>query len=243
MAIGLDTAIMGSFTVLFLLIVLCIFLFVGTMLWASRAPKVKGYGLATMVASLVVLFITIVAMLATPAAVIVPADEVPGTFSVLSVTEVTDASYASASKTFTVAMTVNTTSGEISPDSFSAVFNVQRLDAGATTDIKTVTASVTQSRLTDPVSGDTFNVILPDSYGAPDCDWLMTPGNVSATNTLSSQLGLTPYETGSFNVTITWNEAAFTTSNIAENDVIYVGSINIGGTVYSIQVLIDTVNT
>jgi len=117
---------------------------------------------------------------------------------------------------------------------------VQRSDSGQTTDIKTVSASVSQSTLTDPVTGDTYKVITPTAYGEPNCDWVMTPGDVSATDTLSAQIGLTPYETGSFNVTIAWNDAAFTTSNIAENDVIYVGSITVAGEVYSMYVLIDT---
>ena len=243
MAIGFDTAILGSITLGMLLIVVGMVLLVGAILWASRGAKVKEYGRIMTVFSLVVLIVLVIAMAVKPAEVTVPADEQPGEFSVVSITNVTDAAYISSSKTFTVAATVNTTSGVMTPGTFSALFNVQRMDSGATTDIKTVTASVTQSKLTDPVTGDTYNVILPTAYGEPDCDWEMSPSGVTAENTLSAQLGLTPYETGSFEVTITWNDAAFTTSNIAENDVIYVGSINIGGTVYSVQVLIDVVNT
>ena len=234
MAIGFDTSVIGSFTVGMLLIVLGMLLLVGAILWASRAGKVKQYGQVLTVFSLVVLMVLVVAMAIKPAEV-GPTTSV-GTFSVISVTGVGHANYTSDSKTFTVAMRANATT--FGPATFNATFNVQRTDAGPTTDIKTVTASVSQNKLTNPVTGDTYNVILPTSDGSPTCNWNLMPGSTSATLTLSAQIGLTPYQTGSFKVTITWNPSAFTSSNIHVNDVIQAGSINVGGTAYTLQVLI-----
>jgi hypothetical protein len=221
-----------------LLVVLGMLLLVGAILWASRMGKVKEYGRVLTVFSLVVLIVLTIAMAIKPAEVTVPPEEQPGQFSVLSVEAVSNnVTYATSTRTFTVAMNA---AASVVPANFSAIFSVQRTDSGATTDIKTVTASVSQSRLTDPVSGDSYNAILPTNYGDPDCDWTMTIGSAttSATNTLSAQMGLTPYETGSFHVTWLWNDAAFNTQNIAVNDVIYAGSINVGGTVYTVNVLI-----
>jgi len=220
-----------------LLVVLGMLLLVGAILWASRMGKVKEYGRVLTVFSLVVLIVLTIAMAIKPAEVTVPPSEQPGQFSVISVVVDPDnASYVTSTKTFTVAM--NASPGTVDPALFSAKFNVQRTDSGQTTDIKTVTASASQSKLTDPVSGDSHYVILPTNYGEPTCAWAMMPGTTSATNTLSAQVGLIPYETGSFTVTWSWNSAAFKTDNIAVNDIIYAGSINIGGSVYTVNVLI-----
>ncbi len=243
MAIGFDTAVMGSLTVGMFIIIVAIFLIVGAILWASRVTKVRNLGLGMTVFSLVLLSVLAIAMVVRPAEVTVPSEDQPGVFDVLSVANVTGATFIQSSKTFTVAMTTNTTAGTITPTALLATFSVQRVDAGDTTNIKTVTAAVSQNTLTDPVTGDTYNAILPTSYGDPDVDWTLTPGTVTATNTLTAQVGLTPYQVGTFAVNIHWNAAAFVTDNISVNDVIYVGSVTIGGEVYTIQVLIDAINT
>jgi hypothetical protein len=243
MAMGWNDAVIGSITVGILLIVLGMVLLVGAILWLSRAGKVRDVGRVMVVFALAGLVIMVIAMAVKPAEVIIPPDEEPGTFDVLSVTNVTGATYIESSKTFTVAATVNATARTMTPTYFLAVFNVQRTDSGTTTDIKTVTSHVTQTQVTDPVTGLTYNTVKPTSYGEPDCDWLMSPGSVTASNTLNAQLGLTPYESGTFQVNITWNPSAFTTSNVAVNDVIYAGSITVGGEVYQLQVLLDVVNT
>lgn len=244
MAIGFDTPLIGSMTVGMAIVVLGLMMLVGVILWASRVGKVREYGRILTVFALVSLVVMTIAMAVQPAQISVPPEQQPGQFQVLSVSSISGASYVSSTRTFTVVAHVYRTNHTISPATFSATFNVQRTDAGATTDIKTVTASVSQATLTDPVSGDSYKAILPTAYGEPNCDWSMTVGSetTTASDTLSAQLGLTPYQTGSFTVTITWNGQAFTTSNINENDVLYAASITIGGTVYTINVLIDTVS-
>ncbi len=245
LAIGLNSNVIGGLTVMYTLVIFAVVLIFGLILYASRAAKLKDWGLGMSIVSALVLFVMVIAIAIQPAAVS-PGEE-PGqaNFDVLSVANVGGATYSQSAKTFTVSATVNTTSHAISPTTLQANFSVQRNDAGASTDVKTVSASMSQSSRTDPTTGLTYKCIASNSFGVPNVDWNMVIGSdsVSATDTLTAQMGLTPYQTGAFNVTVTWNGQAFTTSDVLASDVIYAATLIIGSETYTIQVVVSTVNT
>lgn len=244
MAMGLDTPIAGALTMSILMIIVGVILVVGAVLWLSRLAAVRQIGMVLTVLALAVLLVLVIVLVIQPAEV-APAPE-SGTFKVLSVaglgSGLSKANYTTSTKVFSTAEKVNTTAKSIlGPKYFTANFTVQRTDAGATTDIKTISASVAQAQVTDPISGLTYYVIKPNTYGQPSCNWTM--GGVSATYTLSAQLGLTPYATGVFVVNWTWNPSAFTTSNVLANDIVQCATITIGSETYTVQALIYLVLT
>lgn len=245
MAIGLDDPIIGGVTAYMLLLVFGIILIAGVLLWAMGASKLKDAGKGMTVIGILVLVVMVVAMAVSPATV-APGDSAgTATFEVLSVTNVAGATFSQSSNTFTVSATVNTTAGTISPTQLLADISVQRTDAGETTDVKTVSASASQAKRTDPTTGLTYPCIASNAFGLPNLDWTMTVNSVavSATDSLTAQMGLTPFQTGVFNVTFNWNGNAFTTSDVQLSDVIYAATLTIGPEVYTIQVVIGTINT
>jgi hypothetical protein len=244
MAWGLDQSIVGSLTMGLLMIIVGVVLVVGAILWISRMAAVREIGKVMTVLALAVLVVLVVVLAIQPAQVAPAPDN--GTFAVLSVgglgTGLSKANYTTSTKVFTADLYVNTTAKSVmGPKYFTANFTVQRTDAGATTDIKTVSAAVTQAQVTDPVSGLTYYVVKPNTYGQPSLNWTM--GSVTATYSMSAQLGLTPYATGVFTVNWTWNPSAFTTSNVAVNDVIAACSITVGPSTYTVQVLVGHIHT
>lgn len=245
MAIGLDSNVIGGLTVWMVFVAFAVILIAGLILYASRAAKLKDWGAGLSILSAIVLFVMVIAVAVQPAAISPEEEAGQAKFSVLSVADVGGATYSQSARTFTVSATVNTTSHAISPTTLQANFSVQRNDAGASTDVKTVSASMSQSSRTDPTTGLTYKCIASNSFGVPNVDWNMVIGSdsVSATDTLTAQMGLTPYETGTFNVTVTWNGQAFTTSDVLASDVIYAATLTIGTVTYTIQVVVSTVNT
>lgn len=243
MAIGLNDPVLLGIPLYALLMVFGFLLVIGLVLWAMRVKGMRDLGRGMSILSVIVLIVLVIAMAVQPAQV----GPIPGEaeFEVLSVSAVGGANYSIGSKTFTVAATVNKTSHVIAPTTLTANFSVQRGDAGQTTDVKTVTASVAQTTRTDPTTGLSYKAIASNAYGIPNLDWVMVVGgaSTSATDTLTAQMGLTPFQTGVFNMTINWNGYAFTTSDVAVNDVIYAGTLTIGSETFTVQVVIKTVNT
>jgi hypothetical protein len=245
MAMGLNDPVVGGLTVYMLLLISGIILIAGVLLWAMGASKLKDAGKGMTVMGVLFLVVMVVAMAVSPAS-LAPGEEAgAATFEVLSVSNVGGATFSQSSNTFTVSATVNTTANTISPTQLLADIAVQRTDAGETTDVKTVSASASQAKRTDPTSGLTYPCIASNAYGLPNLDWTMTVGStsVSATDSLTAQMGLTPFQTGTFNVTFNWNGNAFTTSEVQVSDVIYAATLTIGSEVYTIQVVIGTINT
>lgn len=244
---GLNDPVVGSLTMGLLMVIVGFILLISAILWISKVAAVRDFGKIGTVLSLAVLLVLVIVLAAQPAEV-APPSEIAATFEVLSVggtnvLGISGCNYTASTRTFTVAMGVNTTSGAIvSPAFWVANWTVQRTDAGQTTDVKTVTASMSQRQVTDPVSGLTYNTVLPASDGRPTATWTL-PNSVTATFVLSSQIGLTPYQTGAFALNISWNPSAFTTSNVALNDVIPAGTVVVAGETYTLQVLIVGVDT
>jgi hypothetical protein len=245
MALGLNSNVIGGLTVYMVLLIFGMMLVAGLILYASRAAKLKDWGLGLSIISGLVLFVMVIAVAIQPAAISPGEEAGQAKFEVLSVANVGGATYSQASHTFTVSATVNKTSHAITPATFYANFSVQRNDAGASTDVKTVSATMSQTSRTDPTTGLTYKCIASNSFGIPNVDWNMVIGSdsVSATDTLTAQMGLTPYQTGAFNVTVHWNGQAFTTSDVLASDVIYAATLTIGSETYTIQVVVSTVNT
>jgi hypothetical protein len=229
-----------------LMIIVGVVLLISAILWASKVAAVRDFGKIGTVLSLAVLLVLVIVLAASPAEVAPPPQV--ATFEVLSVGgtntgSIAGCNYSAATHTFTVKMRVNTTANTIgSPQYWQVNWTVQRTDAGSATDIKTVSAAMTQRQTTDPVTGLTYNSIKPAADGRPSLNWTL-PGSVTAGYSLSAQMGLTPYAVGAFAMNITWNPSAFTTSNVAANDVIPAGSIVIGPETYTVQVLISSVDT
>lgn len=242
MTLGWDSPVIGSLSLGVMLIIAGVCLLVGAILWASRAGQLKDFGRVLTVLSLAVIVIMVIALAVKPAE-IAPAPSA-GTFKVLSVTGLVGATFSEPNRIFTVAMNVNTTAHTTTVSQLAANFSVQRTDAGlSTTDIKTVSAGVAQSSQTDTNTGLTYNTLAPNKYGEPKVNWTLDPGAVAVTYSLTAQLGLTPYESGAFSLTMDFNAQAFTTSQVTANDIIYAGSITVAGVVYSINVVIGTVST
>jgi hypothetical protein len=247
MAVGLNEPVVGGVTMLMLLVLFGFILLICAILWAAKAPGVANAGKIGTVLSLAVLLVLVVVLAASPAQVTPPSETAP-TFKVLSVGGTTAtgsaaSNYTAATHTFTVSMRANTTADTIvSPKYWSANFSVQRTDAGQSTDVAMMSASYTQQQVTDPVTGLTYNTIKPAADGRPSLNWTMT-GAIQATFTLSSQTGLTPFQTGWFSLNVTWNPTAYSTSNIVVNSIVPAGTIVVGPETYTIQVLIAGVDT
>jgi hypothetical protein len=239
---GLDDPVIGGLTLGLLMIIVGFVLLISAILWISKVSAVREFGKFGTVISLAVLLVLVIVLAASPAEVAPPSDDT-ATFEVLSVGgtntgAIAGCNYTAATHVFTVAMRVNTTGNTIgSPLYWQANWTIQRTDAGETTDVKTVSASYSQTQITDPVTGLTYNSVKPANDGRPSCNWSL-PSSVTATYVLSSQMGLTPYSVGAFAINITWNPSAFSTSNVAVNDVVPAGTMVIGPETYSIQVLI-----
>jgi hypothetical protein len=245
MSMGLEDPLIGSITVGIALIVLGICILVGAILWASRAGELRDVGKVLVSIPLALMLVLVLVMAIEPAEVTPPTTH-DATFEVLSVGGTVSCNYTSSTHVITVYQRVNSTANTItSPKSMSVNFTVQRTDSGETTDIKTVTASIAPASLTDPVTGLSYSSILPNGFGQPSCNWTMTVGSSAnvAQFSLSAQMGLTPYQTGSFNMTIWWNPSAMTTSNVALNTIIPAGSMVVSGETYTIQVLLTGVDT
>lgn len=240
MMIGLNDPVIGGLSWLMLVVVLVIVLAVGVAFIMSKGLKEAGKALS--LSAIIILFVVVIAMAVAPAAQVSPGTG-NGQFSVITVSDVGGANYSLGSKMFTVAATVNKTAHTIGPSSLYANFTVQRTDAGQSTDIKTVTASFSQTTRTDPTTGLSYKAIASNSFGVPNLDWQMAVGgsSVAATDTLTAQMGLTPYENGVFNATIHWSGYAFSTSDVTVNDVLYAGTLTIGSDTYSFQVVVKTV--
>lgn len=244
---GLNDPVIGSLTMGLLMVIVGFILLISAILWISKVAAVRDFGKIGTVLSLAVLLVLVIVLAAQPAEVAPPSD-IAATFEVLSVGgtntgAIAGCNYTAATHTFTVAMRVNTTSDAIgSPKYWQANWTVQRTDAGQTTDVKTVSASFSQQQVTDPVTGLTYNTVKPASDGRPSANWSL-PGAITATYVLSSQMGLTPYQTGAFALNITWNPSAFSTSNVVLNSVIPAGTIVVAGETYIVQVLVTGADT
>lgn len=242
-ALSLDDKIVGGVTVTYVLGAFAVILIVGAILWGTRTKGLKEAGMAMTILSIIVLAILGLAAVITPASVAPGQPSENANFEIISVGNIGGATYSQASKTLTVSATVNKTTHVMSPTHIHANFTVERTDAGPSTDVRTVSAVVSESSRTDPSSGLTYKCIASNSFGVPNVDWTMYSGgsSVSATDTLSAQMGLTPYQTGAFNVTVNFNGNAFSTSDVQASDVIYAATFTIGTEVYTLQVVMATV--
>lgn len=243
LALGLSDPVMGGLTVMWVVAIFVVVLLVGAILWGTRTKGLKEVGMGATILSIIVLGILGLAAVITPAAISPGQPSENANFEIISVGDIGGATYSQASKTLTVSATVNLTTHVMSPTHIHANFTVERTDAGPSTDVRTVAATVSQSSRTDPSSGLTYKCIASNSFGVPNVDWTMYQGgsSVSATDTLSAQMGLTPYQTGSFNVTVNFNANAFSTSDVQASDVIYAATFTIGAEVYTLQVVMATV--
>lgn len=246
-AMGLDSPLVGGVTMMYAMIIAAFLLVVGVILWSIKAPGVSKAGMVMTVICLPILLVLVIVLAASPAQV-APPSEVTPVFKVLSVGGTTTtgsaaSNYTASSHTFTVSMRVNTTADTITgPKYWAANFTVQRTDAGSAIDVAMMSASMTQQQTTDAVTGLTYNTIKPAADGRPSLNWTLT-GSITATYTLSSQTGLTPFATGWFALNVTWNPTAFSTSNVVVNSIIPAGTIVVGPETYNIQVLVAGVNT
>ena len=243
LALGWNTPVIAGVTLGVMLLILGILMIVGAVLWASRAGQLKQFGQVLTVLSLALVVIMVIALAVKPAEVS-PAGPTSAQFKVLSVGGLTGCSYSDTTHIFTVAMNVNTTAHSITVAQLKANFTLQRTDQGSgTTDVKTVTATASQSSVTDANTGLSYNTFQPNNYGQPKVNWTLMPGDVTVTYSLSSQLGLTPYQSGSFAITIDFGKQAFTVTQTTANDIINAGSISLAGITYQINVVIGTVST
>jgi len=243
-AMGLNDSLIGGLSLAMALIILGFGTFIGILLWGLKVPKLKGAGMGMTVVCLPLIFIIIIAMALTPAAVVPPVDH-PAVFDDLAVTP-THGNYTQATGTITVVIVVNSTAKSMNNSATHLTVNVsvQRVDAGETTNVKTITASYAPASVVDPITTDSHSVAKPAADGSPNVNWTLGGTTVSiSTRTLTAQMGLTPYATGYITVDITWNGAAFGSSGIAANDVINCGVLTVGGHSYNIQALVSAVWT
>ena len=236
----LGDPLIGGITLQMALIILGFLTFLGVIIWAMKIPKLKGLGMGMTLLPLALVFILIVSMAATSATIVVPGDQQPLTSDVLSVAA-TYGNYSQSSHTITVVLSVNTTDHTANGTANQLYLNytVQRTDAGQSTDVKTLTMSYSPSTLVDPVTGLSYSSAEPNTDGRPQVNWTLGGTTIAtASRTLSAQMGMTPFQTVWIGLNVEWNGAAVSTSNVAINDVVSLGSVNIGGEIYQIQGLI-----
>jgi len=241
----LGDPLVGGVTLQMALIILGFLTFLGVIIWAMKIPKLKGLGMGMTLLPLALVFILIISMAVAPATIVVPPGQEPMTSDVLSVA-VTHANYTQSTKLITAVVAVNSTAPSLNNSATHVLvnFTIQRTDAGQSTDVKQLTCSFSPSSMTSPSTGISYSTARPNSDGRPNVNWTITTTTVTtASRTLSVQAGMTPYQTINVAVNIEYNANAFGISSVAANDVIGIGTLNIGGEIYTLQAVVNAVWT
>jgi hypothetical protein len=241
----LGDPLIGGITLQMALILLGFLTFIGVVIWAMKIPNLKNLGMGMTLVPLALVFILIISMAVTPAITVVPDEDQPMTSDVLSVA-VIHGNFTQSDKLITAVVVTNSTTPSMNNSATHILvnFTVQRTDSGPAYDVKQLTCSYSPSTLTSPSTGISYSVARPAADGRPNVNWTITQTAVTtASRTLTTQAGMTPFETINVAVNIDYNYNAFGISSVAANDVISLGTVNIGGEIYTLQVVVNAVWT